>query len=487
MTTKRRLAAVPERPQRVVPYIRVSALMGRGGDDFHSPEVQLGGIRRLTVGMHEVEIIRDIDETGTTFERAGIDRLRTLARHRAIDVVAVYNIKRFGRNTLEGLQTLNELADYGVTIMSAKEHIDTSTPAGRKHLTDLLSLAQMQAEEIGEVWSDVIRQRAANGLQHGYPTGYRRVKGGAEIDPIFGPVMAECFRRYAAGISVRKIVAYYHAATGRTCHPRNMRARLRNPTYTGRVHNNGEVLPGAHEPLVDEETWQRCQERIRCDGATPPRHIDPTWSLAGLISCPTCEKKLQRVHHKTKKGVREDRVVCGGSTALLAAGGCPGIGSPRLALVEQAVLDKVVKRIEHLKSDHLRRVEALARKANARADVVAMEAELGRLERAQAKLAKDWALVDVADDAAYRAAMGELRATAETLRGELKTARADVIAPDTAKLVGAAEALLALWGEAEPAERRTALRAVLNSATMRRASYWREPEGDRIRVDWVGG
>lgn len=86
MTTKRRLAAVPDRPLRVVPYIRVSALMGRGGDDFHSPEVQLRAMRRKTIGMQEVEVIDcDIDRTGRDFAREGIDRIRVLAQTKAID------------------------------------------------------------------------------------------------------------------------------------------------------------------------------------------------------------------------------------------------------------------------------------------------------------------------------------------------------------------------------------------------------------------
>src|SRR5687768_2774212 len=145
--TNRRLVAVLDRPLRVVVYIRVSALMGRGGDDFHSPEVQLGAIRRRTIGMREVEVIDcDIDQTGTTFDRKGIDRVRELAEAGLMDVLAVYNVSRLGRNTLESLKFLNWLADRGVTIISAKQHIDTSTPSGRKHLTDLLAGAQMQSE-----------------------------------------------------------------------------------------------------------------------------------------------------------------------------------------------------------------------------------------------------------------------------------------------------------------------------------------------------
>lgn len=125
----RRPAAVPDHPRRVVLYARVSALMDRGGDNFHSPTVQVGAMRRVTTGMVEVAVIEDLDRSGRTFDREGIGRIRAMAERREIDALAVYDVSRLGRNVRESLNVLAELAGLGVTILSACEQ-----EIGRAHV-----------------------------------------------------------------------------------------------------------------------------------------------------------------------------------------------------------------------------------------------------------------------------------------------------------------------------------------------------------------
>jgi site-specific DNA recombinase len=178
--TRRHLAAVPEQPRRVALYVRVSALMGRGGDDFHSPDVQTNAMRRLTAGLQEVDVIEDIDQTGRTFSRDGIDKIRKLAEAHAIDAVAVYNVSRLGRNVLESLKFLTWLAERGVTILSATEHIDTGTPSGRWMLTNMLAIAEMRSDEISGEWARTIHHRApASPTASRPPATYAALMGGS--------------------------------------------------------------------------------------------------------------------------------------------------------------------------------------------------------------------------------------------------------------------------------------------------------------------
>lgn len=486
MTVRRNLAVVPDRPLRVVAYRRVSALMGRGGDDFHSPEVQIAAIRRKTLGMQEVGVIDDIDRTGTNFSREGIEQIRRLAAAKAFDVLAVFNISRFGRNTLESLQVLNELADHGVTIISAKEHVDTSTPTGRKHLTDLLSLAQMRSEEIGEAWSEIAEQRFEAGLQHAHaPAGYIKVDKTMVVDPALGWVMAEVFRRYAAGASAMEVTRFYGAHAGGRVSRRQMRARLRNPVYVGRVRRGKREQPGVHEPLVDEETWQKVQERMDLNTTIPPRHRTPTWGLAGLLRCAVCGSALHRLSlPRDKTGARVDRLRCG-LTKLQVAGGCDGVGQPALAKVEEAVLQCVARYMADLRTDPAARAASLARKATAQADVTALERELAKVRKARAKLQTAWALDEHADDDVYRASATELREAEALLATELESARQTVAVPDGLQVANAAEAILAMWPEMTVAEKGEALRTVLKRVTVRKSTYRREPEADRIVPVWL--
>lgn len=487
MTAKRKLAAVPDRPQRVVAYIRVSALMGRAGEDFHSPEVQLAAIRRRTLGMREVEVIDcDIDKTGRHFDRKGIDRVRELAEAGHMDVLAVYNVSRLGRNTLESLKFLNWLADRNITIISAKQHIDTSTPSGRKHLTDLLAGAQMQSEEIGETWSEVIDQRARDGQQHGYGAfGYHKVDKKLVVHPANGPIMAEIFRRWATGTKTLEVAQYYHSRTGKRIDCSNLKAKMRNPVYRGFATSGGETFPGAHPPLVDEETWQLVEARMARDRRVPPRHVNPTWSLVGMIHCAVCNALLQRIPMSRRHGgIREQRLRCGAGS-YRQAGGCVGVGMPLLPNVEAAVLARTARHIELLRTDPASRAAALARRASARADIATLERGLTKMRTGRARLRAAWALDEKADDGSYQVAIAELQDAESAIAAELANARQATLIPDPFEVANAAEALLTMWDEMLIAEQGRALRTVIKKITMRKAARWREPEADRLEIDFL--
>lgn len=471
---RRRLAAVPDQPGRVVAYVRVSALAGRGGDDFHSPDVQLAAIRRTTAGMREVAVVDDIDRTGRHFSREGIDRIRRMALARQIDALAVYDVSRLGRNVRESLVFLAWLADQGVTVLSACEQVDTSTPAGRLMLTNMLAIAEYRSDEIGRSWSGAIARRAERGQHHGHPIGYTRRDKRMLPDPVLGPAMTEVFRRYAAGDPIGQVTAYLAAIRGKPMATPNVKKMLRNPVYLGKVVAGGEIRPGEHDALVDDDTWQRVQDRLAAEAGTPPRHLAPTWSLVGLVECP-------QGHRLTRQG---DRLVCGMGRGDVKGGKCPGVGRPLLAKVETETLRQVADYARLLRTDHAARAARLARLATDRADRAALERQVSEARAGMVKLAKDNALSRLPDDV-YRQAMGELREAEQAAAAEL--ARLGPVAtPDPEGTASAVDALLTLWRDPDvtPAERGRALRALVDRIVVRPADYWREPEEMRVDVQF---
>lgn len=476
---RRSLAAVPDRPGRVLLYVRVSALMGRSGDDFHSPDVQVSAMRRVTGGLREVGVIEDIDVSGRTFSRKGIDDIRRLAEARQIDALAVYDVSRLGRNVKESLTFLNWLADRGVTILSASEQVDTSTPAGRLMLTNMLAIAEYRSDEIGRGWSATIARRAEQGHHHGKPLGYTRVDKRMVPDPVLGPAMTEAFTRYARGEQISAIAGYLAAVRGQPMHTSNIKKAFRNPVYRGHVIEGGLVLPGQHEPLVDENTWRSVQDRLGVEAGTPPRHLAPTWSLVGLCVCPDGHK-LQRQPNKGRDGIYVNRLVCGMGRSGVA-GGCPGVGRPLLEPVEAEVLQQVAAYAARLRSDHHARAARLARIATASADRDSLQRDLTRLRTGMAKLTKRWALNEVPDQA-YQDALAEMQAAETAALAEL--ARLGPAEPerDPAGTARAAEALLAMWPRMNFPERGKALRSLVDRIVVRAAQRWREPEADRVEV-----
>jgi DNA invertase Pin-like site-specific DNA recombinase len=480
----RRLAAVPDQPGRVVLYVRVSALMGRGGDDFHSPDVQLGAMRRATVGMREVGVVEDIDRTGRHFSREGIERIRSLAEAKKIDAVAVYDVSRLGRNVRESLTFLTWLADHGVTILSACEQVDTSTPAGRLMLTNMLAIAEYRSDELGRSWSATIARRQARGQHHGtVPLGYIRTdEGTLARDPVLGPVIEQAWKDYAAGVSIRRIAEDVAAARGRAVMSSNLKTIFRRRVYLGHIEVNGEIVASnAHGALVDQKTWDDVQRRLVRDSWTPARNLQMTWALVGLAHCPA-EHRLQRAPRKMPTGEMVERLICGMSSTR-AAGGCPGIGAPRMDLVEKKVLDEVRDYISRLRTNDAARAEHLARAASAAVDEKTLKRRLTQVTEAIAKLAKAWGLGDLTDD--EYAPVAELRAEAETIRKQLAAVTPPKDRPTPEQLATAAEVLMDLWPDATPEERNRMLRPIVARVVVRRAKRWREPVEDCTEVQFL--
>ncbi|HEX6968291.1 MAG TPA: recombinase family protein, partial [Micromonosporaceae bacterium] len=469
MARHRQLAAVPDQPSRVALYVRVSALMGRGGHDFHSPDVQTAAMRRVTAGMREVAVIEDIDRTGRHFSREGIERIRQMALSRQIDALAVYDVSRLGRNVKESLTFLDWLANQGVTILSASEQVDTSTPAGRLMLTNMLAIAEYRSGEIGKGWSNTIARRAEKGQHHGRPLGYIRQNKQLIPDPVIGPAITEVFRRYASGEPIGEVTAYLAAIRGKAMHTPNVKKMLRNAAYRGMVIAGDEILPGEHEPLVDEVTWRKVQNRLAAEAGTPPRHLAPTWSLVGLVECPQGHK-LQR---------QGDRLVCGQGRGDVKGATCPGVGRPVLARVEAEVLRQVAVYASNLRTDHGTRAARLARLAAGRADRATLERELAKARMGMVRLVKSHALGDLPDEV-YRDAMAELREAERTAAAELARLGAADVPLDPVEAANAVDALLAMWPEMTHAERGKALRSIVARVTVRPAQRWREPESDRV-------
>ncbi|HUH68359.1 MAG TPA: recombinase family protein [Mycobacterium sp.] len=105
--------------------------------------------------------------SGARDDRPGLAQL--LAYVRAGDTVVVWKLDRLGRNMLHILQTVKELTDRGVSLVSTSDGIDSSTPAGRMMIGVLGSLAEYERELIREKTALKRQVSRANGTKFGRP------------------------------------------------------------------------------------------------------------------------------------------------------------------------------------------------------------------------------------------------------------------------------------------------------------------------------
>ena len=120
------------------------------------------------------------------------------------DTVVVWKLDRLGRNMLHILQTVKELTDRGVTLVSVTDGIDSSTPAGRMMIGVLGSLAEYERELTKERTALKRESSRANGTKFGRP---RKVGGSEHI--------TTAKRMKADGHTGKDIAKYLGVSTGR--------------------------------------------------------------------------------------------------------------------------------------------------------------------------------------------------------------------------------------------------------------------------------
>lgn len=477
--TGRRIAA-PGRPTRAGLYVRVSALNGRAGDRFHSPDLQLEAMRSYITrrGLVEVATFTDLDRTGRSFEREGITAAFEAAKAGTIEALVVLDLSRFGRNTGESLRNIAELRDLGVSVVSTTEQID-DTPEGQFMLGQFLGMAQLYSDQIGRRWGQIHTRRHEQGLVHAgkVPLGYVLEGGRAVVDPVLGPLITWAFRSYLAGtVSQKAIAERLTQARGRLVRQGTVSNLLRNPFHAGQVVFRGERRTGVHDPLVTVKVFEAVQRKLARDLVVAPRVRVPLSFSAGMVACGACEQTLHRRGRGPagEDGTLRPRLRC-------PTAGCVGVGAPFVADVEAALLAEAL-RVAGTYRDGTAAVVARQQQATvSRADEKRLRAEHRQLvkevDRAGKKL-----LADVLADEDYRRLVDPLKDRLGVLVERIGLLEDAPVRRPIAELRDAAQRLEQLRRAGMTVlEMRTAVLFFVAGAWLDPAAYRGQPVAERMR------
>jgi DNA invertase Pin-like site-specific DNA recombinase len=166
-------------------YLRVSK---RNGQDVRS---QLPDLERWATAQDQpVKFYRD-KFTGKTMDRPGWKRLQKALESGEVSRIVVWRLDRLGR-TAKGLTALfADLQARGIGLVSLKDGLDLSTPAGRLMANVLASVAQFETEVRAErIMAGQAAARAAGKTWGGGKPG-RRVKVTPEAEETILRMKAE--------------------------------------------------------------------------------------------------------------------------------------------------------------------------------------------------------------------------------------------------------------------------------------------------------
>lgn len=467
------LRPVPDAPRRGLGIIRVSKV-GDRGDDLMSPDLQRTAINDYVRprGIRIVDWLEVLDESASQRRSPWWRRLdEAISRVEAgeIDVIVGWKFSRAARNRLNWAVALDRIETAGGTLESATEGVDTTTATGRFTRGMLGEVAAWEAEVRGEGWKEVHAHRLAEGKpHHGKPRwGYRYINKAFEPDPDTADVLATLYRRYIAGQGFGALAAWLNANGYRTSpgyskagpglwSQQTVRRMLDAGFGAGLNKSHGQLLPGSHQPVIDEATWTayRAARQSRYAPRDRPTEASP-YLLSGLARCSCGSPMGGGMFGASGDRPGKPYFRCNAVTSHKAhPGGLVSVTAADRTVVEW--MRSLATDIENAgKATALQRSQANRQRRDAERlarEVNKLSAELTRLTRQN--------LAGIVDDQTYVQTRDQIRAEQAELEAQRLQADADANTP-AVPVREKVQGMLDRWPEWDVQLRRGALRQML--------------------------
>ncbi len=301
---------------RVALYMRVSTQ--EQADEGLSLPAQERALREYAQkhGYEIVAVYTDDGVSARTANRPAFQEMVKAAKKKLFDAILVHKFDRFSRNREDAVVFKNLLRrDCGVDVISITEPVDDS-PIGKLMEGILETIAEFYSLNLAQESRKGMLERATQGRANGMaPLGYTVGEDGKlVVVPEEAEIVKWIFKEYIRGRGLRAIalalaqmppvyrnyggtrVPYKWSAQG-------VRVVLKNRAYLGefvwnrRSASKGEpvvmraeddwiIVPGAHEPIVDRETWEQANAILR--SRRRPRNKYGNYLLFGMVRCMDC-------------------------------------------------------------------------------------------------------------------------------------------------------------------------------------------------------
>jgi site-specific DNA recombinase len=329
----------PDIRSDAVSYLRVSSL-GQVETDFDPEGISLPAQRKaITTRAKELGalIVHEFTDPGKSAKSiehrdAFREMIAYLKANPNVRYVIVYALSRFARNRYDDAVMMMTLEKLGVTLMSATEKNLDKSPAGRAMHGMIAVFNEYQVLVSGEDIKYKMGQKAKNGGTLGIAKiGYKNVRVTYEgrevrtidIDPERVPFVKMAFELYATGNygfrDLRDALtdAGLRTKGNRRHGPRpisihTLGAMLRDRYYLGYITYNGIEYPGRHEPLINQELFDKVQKVLYTDRAAGTRERVHDHYLKGTIFCARCRRRLILRPSTSKTGRRYFYYICRG-------------------------------------------------------------------------------------------------------------------------------------------------------------------------------
>lgn len=293
--------------KRVVIYVRVSTQ--EQATEGYSIGEQLNRLKKYCEahGWILVEEYVDPGYSGTNTDRPALQKLIHDIPLGNFDTVLVYKLDRLSRSQKDTMQLIEDVfLANNIDFISMSENFDTGTPFGRAMIGILSVFAQLERDQIRERMGMGKEARAKEGKWSGgssVPVGYRYsvADNMLYVDEYEAMQVQEAFTLFLQGVPYKTIAESFakkgYSYTGRSGHvgvwdAKRVKYVLTNKLYTGYMRHHNQWFKGEHEPIIDDETFNKAQilfqQRASENTKYKKKRQGQTTYLGGLLYCKHC-------------------------------------------------------------------------------------------------------------------------------------------------------------------------------------------------------
>ena len=303
------------RIQRVAAYCRVSTDSDDQVNSFLNQVRYYTDFIRTNDKMELVDIYADEGITGTSLnKREDFKRMLNDARLGKIDRIYVKSVQRFARNSLECLESVRKLAEYGASVYFENDRIDTRSMSSEMILYIKSAFAQNDSLNFSKRMAMSYRMKMEEGnfITYCAPYGYRLENGSLVIVEKEAVIVVRIFDMYLAGKGMGQIAAilnregvYSREGKWNTTHIRYILSNekyigdaLLQKTYTPEIlplrnrKNNGEkdkfYVTNSHPAIISREVFEAVQQRLKEREQYAPKKPKQQYLLSRMIYCNEC-------------------------------------------------------------------------------------------------------------------------------------------------------------------------------------------------------
>ena len=297
---------------RVALYVRVSSQEQVEGYSIGEQSERLTKYAEA-MGWEIHKIYIDPGYSGGNMDRPGLNEMIKDIKAGKIDTVVVYKLDRLSRSQFDTLFLIEKVFLANNTdFVSMTENFNTNSPLGRAMIGFLAVFAQLEKDKINERTLMGKEARAKEGKWGGgssEPIGYNYNSATEllEVNEYEKMQILEAVELFLKGTPLRTICNIFHnkgytyvGKSGNIAEwdPKRLKYVFQNKTYLGYIKHRGEWYKADHDPILDEDTFNRLkklmEQRKEAYAHHTKRSAGQTTYLGGMLYCKQCNARYTK-------------------------------------------------------------------------------------------------------------------------------------------------------------------------------------------------